>query len=358
MSDLTNARTNIDRIDDEVLALLEERARIVTEVRRAKVTDGALFHDPEREAEVVSRLTEAATLFPRDAIARVYREIMSACLSLQSTISVAFLGPEGTFTHMAARSLFGLSASYQEAVTIDGVFDAVRKGEMQYGVVPIENSTEGAVTRTVDALLEGGVLIRRELVMNVDHCLATKARGLTTIERVYSHPQALAQCRMWLAKNLSQAQLVQTPSTSAAAREALADPQGAAISSALAAEMHGLTIARASIQDFAQNVTRFVLIGREDAPRTGSDKTTLAFSLKDGRGALRKVLDIFDQEEINLSKIESRPSQRKAWDYVFLVDIDGHREDEPIRRALKILDERCPFVMHIGSYPVALPSVT
>ncbi len=351
MSDLEDARAHIDCIDDDILRLLEERARIVSEVRRAKVTDGALFHDPEREAEVVLRLSKAATIFPRDAIARVYREIMSACLALQSTLTVAFLGPEGTFTHSAARSLFGLSASYQEAATIDGVFDAVRKNEVQYGVVPIENSTEGSVTRTVDALLEGGVMIRRELVMTVDHCLATRAAGLTAIERVYSHPQALAQCRMWLAKNLSQAQLVQTPSTGAAVREALADPQGAAIASALAAEMHGLTIARAIIQDFAQNVTRFVLIGREDAPKTGADKTTLAFSLKDGRGALRRVLDVFDQEEVNLSKIESRPSQKKAWDYVFLVDIEGHRDDTSVQRALKIIEERCPFVMHLGSYP-------
>ena len=354
MSDLLDARAHIDRIDDEVLQLLEARARIVTEVRRAKVTDGALFHDPEREAEVVRRLANAATLFPPDAVARVYREIMSACLALQSTTRVTFLGPEGTFTHMAAQAFFGLSASYQEAATIDGVFDAVRKGEVSYGVVPIENSTEGAVTRTVDALLEGGVMIRRELVMNIDHCLATRASGLTTIERVYSHPQALAQCRVWLAKNLSQAQLVQTPSTGAAVREALTDPHGGAIASALAAEMSGLPIVRMSIQDFTQNVTRFVLIAQQDGPSTGSDKTTLAFSLKDGRGALKRVLDVFDHEEINLSKIESRPSQKKAWDYVFLVDIDGHRKDERVQRALKLLEERCPFVMHLGSYPVAV----
>ena len=353
MSDLKGARTRIDRIDDDVLKLLEERAQIVTDVRRAKVTDGAIFHDPEREAEVLARLSSAATLFPRDAIARVYREIMSACLSLQATTNVTFLGPEGTFTHMAARSLFGLSASYLEAATIDGVFDAVRKGDALYGVVPVENSTEGAVTRTVDALLEGGVMIRREIVLNVDHCLATRASGLTAIERVYSHPQALAQCRMWLAKNLSQAQLVQTPSTAAAVREARADPRGAAIASALAAEMHDLLVVRTSIQDFAENVTRFVLIAQQDAPRTGHDKTTLAFSLKDGRGALRRVLDIFDQNEINLSRIESRPSQKKAWDYVFLVDIDGHRDDEGVKRALAIVEEHCPFVRHLGSYPVA-----
>jgi chorismate mutase/prephenate dehydratase len=355
MSDLKDARARIDQIDDSLLKLLEERAQRVTDVRRAKVTDGALFHDPEREAEVVARLANAATLFPREAVARVYREIMSACLSLQSTTKVTFLGPEGTFTHMAARSLFGLSATYLEAATIDGVFDAVRKGETLYGVVPIENSTEGAVTRTVDALLEGGVLIRREIVLNVDHCLATRADGLTAVERVYSHPQALAQCRMWLAKNLSQAQLVQTPSTAAAVREALADPRGAAIASALAAEMHNLSIVRTSIQDFAENVTRFVLIGQQDAPRTGNDKTTLAFSLKDGRGALRRVLDIFDHEEINLSRIESRPSQKKAWDYVFLVDIEGHRDDESVQRAFAVLEERCPLVRHLGSYPAGAP---
>jgi chorismate mutase/prephenate dehydratase len=278
---------------------------------------------------------------------------MSACLALQEPVKVAFLGPAGTFAHAAARELFGLAARYSEAATMDGVFDAVRKGDSSFGVVPIENSTEGSVTSTVDALVEGEILIRRELVLEVAQCLLTQAKGLTEIERVYSHPQALGQCRLWLAKNLASAQLVQTPSTSAAAREAAEDARGAAIGSRLAGELYGLPVLRERVQDVPENRTRFVVLAKEDAPRTGNDKTTLVFSVRDGRGALRKVLEVFDDHEINLTRIESRPSRQKAWDYVFLVDLEGHREDQPVALAMKELALRCPMVRHLGSYPRA-----
>jgi chorismate mutase/prephenate dehydratase len=349
---LDDLRKSIDSIDDEILALLDKRATVVGDVARAKQAAQTPTYDPERERQVLDRLaSRAGGRFPREAIRAVYREVMSACLALQQPVKVAFLGPAGTFTHAAARALFGLAARYSEAATIEGVFDSVRRGDAKFGVAPIENSSEGSVTQAVDELIEGGVLIRREIVLEVAHCLLSSASGLTDVARVYSHPQALGQCRAWLMKNLAGAQLVQTPSTAAAAREAASDPGGAAIGSALAAELYGLPLLRERIQDHEGNATRFVMLATEDAPRTGRDKTTLVFSVRDGRGALRRVLELFDGHEINLSRIESRPSRQKAWDYVFLVDLEGHRDDDNVKRALEALGEKCPMVRSLGSYP-------
>ena len=349
---LDDLRRNIDAIDDEILALLEKRADIARDVARAKQDARVATYDPEREREVLARLEgKSAGRFPPEAIRAVYREVMSACLALQAPVKVAFLGPAGTFTHAAARELFGLAARYSEAGTIDGVFDAVRRGDAAYGVVPIENSTEGSVTRAVDSLIDGGVVIRRELVLDVSQCLMSVATSLTEVARVYSHPQALAQCRLWLAANLANAQLVQTPSTSAAAREALADATGAAIGSRLAAELYGLPVLRERVQDVAENATRFVMLAAEDAPRTGRDKTTVAFAVHDGRGALLRVLEVFDRSGINLTRIESRPSRQRLWDYVFLADLDGHRDDDNVKAALGILEQACPMLRNLGSYP-------
>ena len=247
--------------------------------------------------------------------------------------------------------MFGSDADYVEAATIDAVFDAVRGGDAAYGVVPIENSTEGSVTQAVDALIEGGVSIRRELVFEVNQCVMSKAATLEEIKRVYSHPQAFAQCRTWLASHLPSAELIHTASTAAAARDALADPASAAIGSRLAAELNGLPVVRDNIQDLAGNATRFVMLGHDDAPPTGKDKTTIAFAVHDEHGALLRVLQIFDSNGINLTRIESRPSRQRAWDYVFLADLAGHRNDESVNRALVTLAERCPMLRVFGSYP-------
>jgi chorismate mutase / prephenate dehydratase len=349
---LDDLRKQIDTIDDRILSLLEERANVVSHVADAKKGSNAPYFNPERERAVLDRLSaKGAGRFPREAIRSVYREVMSACLSLQAPMVVSFLGPEGTFAHIAARHLFGLAARYAEATTIDNVFDAVRRGVAMYGVVPIENSTEGSVTSTADALIDGGIAIRQELILDISQCLLSLAPSLTSIERVYSHPQALAQCRIWLARNLSSAQLVQTTSTSAAARDAAADPTGAAIGSSLAAEIHGLPIVRESVQDRPENATRFLLLAKDDAPPTGDDKTTLAFSLRDGRGALRHALEAFDLAGVSLTRIESRPHREKAWEYVFLVDAEGHRQSEGLAKALETLAVRCETVNVLGSYP-------
>jgi len=238
------------------------------------------------------------------------------------------------------------------------VFDSVSRRQTTYGIVPIENSTEGSVPHAVDALVAGDLLIRAELNLEVSQCLLTRAAGLTSIERVYSHPQPLGQCRLWLAKHLAGAQLVQASSTASAVREALTDPGGAAIASRLASDLYGLPVMRERIQDRAENFTRFVVVGHEDAARTGDDKTTVAFSVRDGRGALVRALAVFDEEGINLSRIESRPSREKSWDYVFLADLVGHREDANVARSMTRLRETCPMVKHLGSYPRAKHGVS
>jgi chorismate mutase / prephenate dehydratase len=349
---LDDYRSKIDALDDEILRLLDERAGVVEQLAREKRDANMPRYDPKREQQILDRLAGRASRFPADAIRAVYREVMSACLALQEPVEVAYLGPEGTFSHAAARAIFGLAAGYCEQPTIASVFDAVEKGDVAYGVAPIENSSEGSVAHALDALIEGRVRISGEYEMEVSHCLLARA-GLASIERVYSHPQALGQCRMWLAKNLASAQIVQTTSTAAAAREALGDARGGAIASRLCAELYGVPVVRERIQDHPENRTRFVLLSLEAAGRSGHDKTTLAFSLQDGRGALKRVLDVFEEEGINLTRIESRPSQKRAWDYVFLVDLEGHKEDAALVRAGERLAQVCPMVKHLGSYPRA-----
>lgn len=355
MSKLGELRAQIDALDEQMLALLERRAHTVEQIAEAKRQAGvASFYDPERERAVLDRVTKkGAGQFPREAIRSVFREIMSGCLSLEAPITIAFLGPEGTFSHMAARHLFGLAARYREATTINGVFDAVRRGDALGGVVPVENSTDGSVTSTLDALSDCELLIRQELVLEISYCLLTRAGSMSSIERVYGSAQALEHCRLWLAKHVGAAQIVQTASTSAAAREASADERAAAIGNKLAAEIFGLAISSERIQDRPEHATRFVVLATQDAPRTGVDKTTLAFSLPDAgaRGALRRVLEVFDTAEVNLSRIESRPRSGKPWEYLFWVDVEGHRLDPAVATLLEQLRTRCEVVKVLGSYP-------
>jgi chorismate mutase/prephenate dehydratase len=352
---LEDLRKRIDELDDGILKMLDERAHVMLDVAQAKRAASLPTYDPTRERLILDRLAARAGRFPAEAIRAVYREIMSACLALQEPLRVAYLGPEGTFSHAAARSIFGLAATYLEATTFEGVLDAVARRQAQDGVLPIENSTEGSVPSAIDALVANDLLIRAEFELEVSQCLLTRAPSLTSIARVYSHPQPLGQCRVWLAKNVGGAQLVQSPSTAAAVREALTDPQGAAVASRLASDLYGLPVMRERIQDQADNVTRFVIVSSADASRTGDDKTSVAFTLPDGtgRGALLRALTIFDEQEINLSRIESRPSREKPWDYVFFAELAGHRDDENVARAIGRLRERCPMVKHLGSYPRA-----
>jgi chorismate mutase/prephenate dehydratase len=355
LTKLDDLRARIDSIDEAILELLEQRAAVAEQTADAKRAAGAQsYYDPERERAVLDRLaSKGAGKFPAQAIRPVFREIMSGCLSLQTPISVVFLGPEGAFSHMAARHLFGLAARYREAATMHGVFDAVRRGDAISGVIPVENSAEGSMTHALDALVEGDLRIRQEVMLEASQCLISRADHLSAIERVYAHPLVLSECQLWLARNLAGAQFVHTSSTSSAAREAIADERAAAIGTHLAGELFGLSVVAERIQDRADSATRFVVIAREDAPPTGVDKTTLAFALHDAgeRGALRRALEVFDEEGINLSRIESRPKGTTAWEYLFLVDIEGHRQDPPVARVIQKLGGRCANVKVLGSYP-------
>jgi chorismate mutase/prephenate dehydratase len=350
---LAEQREKIDGLDDRILNLLAKRAGVAREVAKLKkAAQVPVFHDPERERRVLDRLVQkGGKRFPPDAIRAVFREVMSACLSLEKPLRVAYLGPEGTYSQLAARRLFGLQAQYRECATIEAVFDATSSGDTTYGVVPIENSTEGAVSMTSDALLEGDLRIRQEYILPIAHCLLSRAPSLTRIATLYSHPQALAQCRNWIAKHLPRATVVQTTSTSAAAREAKTDDRAAAIAADIAAEIHDIPIARANIQDRAENATRFVVLGRDDAPSSGNDRTTIAFGVADGKGALRRILTILEEAGVNLTRIESRPNRDKAWHYVFLVDVEGHRADPGLAKALKAVGKHTDFVRVFGSYP-------
>lgn len=351
--DLEQLRREIDAVDDEILELLNRRARLVRSVAAWKEQNARPFYVPERERQVVERLAAANPgPFPVDGIRPVFAEIMSACLSLEQRLRVAYLGPEATFTHQASRSRFGLSARYLPAATIAGVFAEVARGAADLGVVPVENSTEGVVSHTLDVFMESELVIRQEIVLEVSHCLLTRAPALADVKKVYSHPQALAQCRAWLAQNLVGAALIEVASTALAARLAKDDPQAAAVASELAARLYDLPVQRRKIEDERVNVTRFLVVGppSEPSPPTGRDKTSLMFTLRDRPGGLYHALAPFAAHGVNLSRIESRPSRRKAWDYVFFADFDGHADDPGPKAALAEFSASCELVKLLGSY--------
>ncbi len=354
---LAALRTQIDAVDRGLLKLLNERAALAGEVATTKRGDGSSFYRPERERALIDKLQALNTgPFPGDAIRPVFQEVVSACLSLEQGISVAYLGPEATFTHQAVKRHFGTSARTVPCGTIDAVFHEVERGEAPFGVVPVENSSEGVVNHTLDCFVDSSLQVVAEIVVNVEHCLLARD-GIREgdIQRVYSHPQALAQCRSWLNSNLKQASLVQSASTADAARAAKDDSAGAAVSAELAARMYGLDVLRRNLQDHDGNVTRFLVIGKESMAVGDSAgvKTSLLLTLPDKPGALLEILAHFDRKAINLTKIESRPTKRKAWDYVFFLDLDGHSEDAPVAEVLNLLNNSCELFKVLGSYCTA-----
>lgn len=353
--DLASLRARIDAIDDEILALLNERAKIVGEVAKLKERMEVPFYVPSRERQIIDRLTaKNPGPFPTEALRPVFQEIFSACLSLEKTVRVAYLGPEATFTHMAVKRQFGLSARAIPVGTIAGVFEEVERGTADFGVVPVENSTEGVVNHTLDTFVESGLHISAEIVLEISHCLLVRPGiEVSEVDRVYSHPQALAQCRRWLSANLPRATLIEAGSTAEAARLAREDARGAAVASELAGKLYDLAVARRNIADLAQNVTRFLVIGKKQADPTGNDKTSILLAIRDEPGILYKVLQPFSHAGINMTKIESRPSRRRPWEYVFFIDVDGHQKDEPIARALAQVRTLCESMKVLGSYPKA-----
>jgi chorismate mutase / prephenate dehydratase len=358
--DLDSLRQAIDSLDDRLLELLNDRARLVGEVAALKEKMQVPFYVPSRERAIVSRLTQKNDgPFPNEGLRAVLQEVFSACLSLEKTVRVAYLGPEGTFTHMAVKRQFGMSARAIPVGTIAGVFEEVERGGADLGVVPVENSTEGVVNHTLDTFLGSDLKISAEIVLSVSHCLLGRpGQELGAIDRVYSHPQALAQCRRWLAGNLGRAALVEAPSTSEAARLAAGDARGAAVGSDLAARVYELVVMRRHISDLAENVTRFLVIGRMQAAVTGNDRTSILLELRDEPGILWRVLEPLSRLGLNMSKIESRPSKRRPWEYVFFLDVDGHQQDEKVQRAVAEVTPACTSLKVLGSYPKAVVEET
>ncbi len=333
--------------------LLNDRTRHVLEIGELKVRQGEEIYAPHRELAVLQRVAKLNQgPITEEALRAIYREIMSSALSLEKSMTIAFFGPEATFTHQAAIRRFGASLNYPAQKTIADVYAEVSRNRADYGVVPVENSTEGVVTHTLDMLVDSDLKIVAQIVMPIQQCLIAKGTR-SSIKKLYSHPQPVAQCRTWIQNNLAQAEIIETSSTTRAAELASKDPNSAAIASALAAERYGLRILEADIQDSSANMTRFLVLGRQCSPPTGHDRTSVMFSVLDKVGALHAALAAFRSFKLNMTKIESRPSKRKAWEYFFFVDCDGHFLDRKVASALHELSQTCTFVKVLGSYPNA-----
>lgn len=349
---LNELRKKIDAIDQEMIQLLNNRALISKDIGVLKNKKNKEIYAPAREKEVLDRIKKMNKgPMTMEAFEAIYREIMSSSLSLEKQLKIAYLGTQGSFTHMAASKKFGSQVDYSPSVSILEIFQKVEHGECDYGVVPIENSVEGAVTHTFDLLVDSELKICSQVMLKVSHHLMSKS-NVKDIKNIYSNPQVFGQCRHWLAKNLPQVGEIWVASTTEAAAKASKQKFAAAIASSLAAKVYDVPILHSNIQDIAHNSTRFLVIAQQDVPPTGSDRTSILFSIKDKVGALHAMLTPFYKNKINLTKIESRPSKKRAWDYYFFVDVEGHREDANVKKALSQLEDMCKYLKIVGSYPV------
>ncbi len=345
-------RRRINEVDEAILRLLNDRMRVVEQIGAEKQHRGLPAADPAREREIVAHLRRAnAGPLPDEAVEHIYREIISAAKSLEGAAATAYLGPEATFTHLAALKHFGRSQAMFPMKNIREVFRAVEKGESRQGVVPVENSTEGVVNVTLDLLIDSPLAVVDEIYLEVHHLLLSREDDLGKVRVIYSHPQAISQCQEWLQEKAAGVPLVEVPSTAEAARQALASPGAAAIASELAASLYNLRIVARRIEDRFDNLTRFLVIGTEEQGPTGKDKTSVLFSIRDRTGALYHILAPLSEAGVNLTRIESRPSRRKAWDYVFFLDLAGHRADAKLAGALETVRGECTFFKILGSYP-------
>ncbi|QDF96199.1 chorismate mutase [Azoarcus sp. DD4] len=352
MSDeLLKLRNQIDRLDEEILARLSERARCAQRV--GEIKHGNVYR-PEREAQVLRRLADLnGGPLPSTAVQTIFREIMSACLGLESPLKVAYLGPAGTFSESASRKHFGSAPNFLPTASIDEVFRAVEAGNADYGVVPVENSTEGAIGGTLDLLLANPLKVCGEVKLRIHQNLLSRAEGIGGAKRLYSHAQSLAQCHEWLNRNLAHLPRVPVASNAEAARLASEDPESCAIAGEAAAELYGLNKLATNIEDDPNNTTRFLVIARHDAGPSGNDKTSLVCSAQNRPGAMHALLEPLARHGVDMSKLESRPARGGLWEYVFYVDIQGHQDDAPVAAALAELNARAAFVKVLGSYPVA-----
>jgi chorismate mutase / prephenate dehydratase len=352
--DLDEWRSRINNLDNQILNLLNHRAEAALRIGDLKRRHDLPAYAPERESEVFDRIA-GRTSGPLSAAAlcAIWREIVSACRALEQPLSVAYLGPQATFTHQAALQHFGASVEYRPARAIADVFEYVERGQAEYGVVPVENTTEGAVNVTLDRLIDSDAIICGERFLPITQHLLSAARDLSELKGVVSHPQALAQCRGWLAQNLRDVPTTEIASTAAAAELAAGDVTVGAIASELAAELYGVPVLRTRIEDNPSNTTRFLVIGRRAVGATGRDKTSILFAMRNEPGALYRILEPFARARLNLTKIESRPTKLRPWEYVMFVDFEGHRETPAVAAALDEVGGRTLFMKVLGSYPAA-----
>ncbi len=359
---LLHCREQINALDNELLKLLNQRAKLAQQIGHLKECERLLHGHPdsvvlrpEREAQVIRRL-QAANPGPlsNEAIAALFTEVMSQCRALEAPMTVAYLGPEGTFTEAAALKRFGSAVQGVSCTTIDDVFRAVESGTVQYGVVPVENSTEGAIGRTLDLLLQSSLQICGEVMLPIHQCLLSTLCDITAIQTVYSHPQSLGQCQGWLNVNLPHATRIPVSSNAEAARLATGHPNSAAIAGSQAVAHFALNLCVENIEDDARNTTRFLVLGKQQVAPSGIDKTSLVLSAVNRPGAVHDLLTSLACHGVSMTKFESRPSRSGLWEYVFYVDIEGHQTDEKVEPALTALKSSAAFLKILGSYPVAV----
>ena len=349
---LKDLRTELLQKDQEIVNLLNERAHLALETGKTKYAQGRDIYDPSQEDKVYDYLRESNVgPLPEKAIKDIFREIISSSRALQEPTLVAYLGPEASFCYLAAQSHFGKSARYYSQTKVSEVFDEVERGRLAWGVVPVENSLEGSVKTTLDRLISTPLNIRAEIFLKISHCLISRGTRKDAIKRVYSHPQAFAQCQGWLRRNLPHSHLIEVDSTVAAAEHVLKDRKAAAIGSDLAAATYGLKILAEGIEDSPLNTTRFFVIGRRLSAATGNDKTSVLFATQHVPGALHKALEPFARDKINMTRIESYPMRDRLWKYLFFVDLAGHRDDKKIKKCLAEMQRVTTLFKVLGSYP-------
>lgn len=356
---LDEVRQKIDALDAQIQALISDRAQLASVVRATKGHLGSAvdYYRPEREAQVLRAVRERNQGPISDAeMLRLFREIMSVCLAQQEPLKIAYLGPEGTFTQQAVNQHFGHSVQALGVTGIDDVFAQVESTEADFGVVPVENSNQGIVSHTLDRFVDSDLKICGEIEMAIHHNLLSKAKSLADIERVYSHQQSLSQCKAWIRQHLPTAECIAVSSNAEAARRVRHSPDAAAISSKSAAEIYGVPILFARIEDQADNATRFLVIGRQLLTPSGADKTSLLLAGDEGPGALHTLLSPLAKHSLNMSRIESRPSSTGRWSYVFFIDVEGHAEIEPLKSALEEMQKQISLTRVLGSYPKAVSS--
>lgn len=346
-------RNHIDNIDAKIISLLNDRIITAKKVASLKQRLGKSVYSPEREAEILKKLSEKNNgEISKEALESIYREIMSASLGVNKSLKIAYMGPEASFSNLAALKRFGSQVEYLACENISDVFLEVERKNADFGVVPIENSIEGAISHTLDMFVDSDLKICAQITLDISHNLLANCKK-EQIKRVYSNPQVFGQCRLWLQENLPCVEKIEVSSTTRAAQIAAKEKQSACIASLLAAKLYKVKVLERNIEDSPYNATRFFVIGRSEALPTKRDKTSLLFSIKDRVGALHDMLVPFKKYSINLTKIESRPSKKKAWDYYFYIDLEGHHDDKKVKKALTELESKCKFLKVLGSYPIA-----